>query len=68
LFLKDYLHEHDYADLAASIPYHLFEDPDLVEESDEQPLPMVIAQFIAYIRDKKVGNLKRIEKLEAKLR
>jgi hypothetical protein len=33
--LKDYIHDIDYAGLVESIPYHLFEDPDLVEESND---------------------------------
>ncbi len=41
-FIKDYINEHDYAELASNIPYHLFEDPDLVEETNDQPLPTVI--------------------------
>ena len=34
-FLKDYIHDIDYAGLVQNIPYHLFEDPDLVEESND---------------------------------
>ncbi len=63
-FLKDYVHDHDYTELAASIPYHLFEDPDLVEETNDQPLPSVIMQFIGYISDKQRENTKRMLKIE----
>jgi hypothetical protein len=67
-FLKDYIHEHDYAELASNIPYHLFEDPDLVEESNDQPLPNVIQQFIAYITEKHNENTKRLQKISLKLK